>query len=329
MKALAAPAGFRPSATSKFSAPTVDQIMVEERAASFGKRSIKTSAKLAGLKMVVSMCDLTTLEGKDTPGKVAYLCRKALQPIEAKYDVPSCAAVCVYPNMVKYARKFLGERSGTGVSPVSSGSHGRDARATPLIAAVATGFPSGQYPLRTKLEEVRRAVSDGADEIDMVIDRCAFLAGDHAKVFDEIAATKEACGPAHLKVILETGELVTYDNVRLASEIAMQAGGDFIKTSTGKVSPAATMPVTLVMLEAIRDYFFATGIRIGMKPAGGIRTSKQALAYLVMVKETLGDDWLNPQLFRFGASTLVNDVLMQIVKNVEGNYQGADYFSLP
>ena len=291
--------------------PTVDAVMVEERAASFGKRSIKTSAKLAGLKMVVSMCDLTTLEGKDTPGKVAYLCRKALQPIEAKYDVPNCAAVCVYPNMVRYARKFLGDNS-----PVN-------------IAAVATGFPSGQFPLPTKLNEVRRAVADGADEIDMVIDRCAFLAGDHAKVFDEIAATKEACGPAHLKVILETGELVTYDNVRLASEIAMQAGGDFIKTSTGKVSPAATMPVTLVMLEAIRDYFFATGIRIGMKPAGGIRTSKQALAYLVMVKETLGDDWLNPQMFRFGASTLVNDVLMQIVKNVEGNYQGADYFSLP
>jgi deoxyribose-phosphate aldolase len=308
---------------------SVDAVMVEERAASFGKRSIKTSAKLAGLKLAVSMCDLTTLEGKDTPGKVAYLCRKALQPIEAKYDVPSCAAVCVYPNMVKYARKFLGERSGTGILPVRSGTHGQDARATiPNIAAVATGFPSGQYPLRTKLEEVRRTVADGADEIDMVIDRCAFLAGDHAKVFDEIAATKEACGAAHLKVILETGELVTYDNVRLASEIAMQAGGDFIKTSTGKVSPAATMPVTLVMLEAIRDYFFATGIRIGMKPAGGIRTSKQALAYLVMVKETLGDDWLNPQMFRFGASTLVNDVLMQIAKQVDGNYQGPDYFSL-
>jgi len=285
--------------------------MVEERAAAFGKRSLKTSAKLAGLKMAVGMCDLTTLEGKDTPGKVAYLCRKALQPIEAKYDVPSCAAVCVYPNMVRHARKFLGDRS-----PVK-------------IAAVATGFPSGQYPLRTKLEEVRRTVADGADEIDMVIDRCAFLAGNHAKVFDEIAATKQACGPAHLKVILETGELVTYDNVRLASEIAMQAGGDFIKTSTGKVAPAATMPVTLVMLEAIRDYFFATGIRIGMKPAGGIRTSKQALAYLVMVKETLGDDWLTPDLFRFGASTLVNDVLMQIAKQAEGNYQGADYFSLP
>jgi deoxyribose-phosphate aldolase len=261
--------------------------------------------------MAVSMCDLTTLEGKDTPGKVAYLCRKALKPAEVKYNVPSCAAVCVYPNMVKYARKFLGENSSVHV------------------ASVATGFPSGQFPLPTKLNEVRRAVADGADEIDMVIDRCAFLAGHHAKVFDEIAATKEACGPAHLKVILETGELVTYDNVRRASEIAMQAGADFIKTSTGKVSPAATLPVTLVMLEAIRDYFFATGIRVGMKPAGGIRNSKQALAYLVMVKETLGDDWLTAELFRFGASTLVNDVLMQIAKQVDGNYQGSDYFSLP
>jgi deoxyribose-phosphate aldolase len=213
--------------------------------------------------------------------------------------------------MVKYARKFLGDNS-----PVK-------------VASVATGFPSGQFPLTTKLSEVRRAVADGTDEIDMVIDRGAFLRGDHAKVFDEIAATKAACGPAHLKVILETGELVTYDNVRFASEIAMQAGGDFIKTSTGKVSPAATLPVTLVMLEAIRDYFFATGIRIGMKPAGGIRTSKQALAYLVMVKETLGDDWLTPDLFRFGASTLVNDVLMQIVKLADSNYQSPDYFSLP
>ena len=285
--------------------------MIEERAVAFTKRSIKTSAKLVGLKMAVSMCDLTTLEGKDTPGKVAYLCRKALQPAAEKYGVPACAAVCVYPNLVKPARKFLGDHS-----PVH-------------IAAVATGFPSGQYPLRTKLEEVRRTVADGADEIDMVIDRGAFLSGDHAKVFDEIAATKEACGPAHLKVILETGELVTYDNVRLASEIAMSAGADFIKTSTGKVNPAATIPVTLVMLEAIRDYFFATGIRIGMKPAGGIRTSKQALAYLVMVKETLGDDWLTPDLFRFGASTLVNDLLMQIAKIADGNYQAADYFSLP
>ncbi len=284
--------------------------MVEERAATFGKRSLKTTAKLAGLKLAVSMCDLTTLEGKDTPGKVAYLCRKALQPIDVKYEVPPCAAVCVYPNLVHCARQFLGTHS-----PVK-------------IASVATGFPSGQFPLRTRLEEVRRAVTDGADEIDMVINRGAFLAGEYARVFDEIAAVKTACGPAHLKVILETGELVTYDNVRLASEIAMQAGGDFIKTSTGKVNPAATLPVTLVMLEAIRDYFFATGIRIGMKPAGGIRTAKQALAYLVMVKETLGDDWLTPDLFRFGASTLVNDVLMQIARLADGHYQGMDYFSL-
>jgi deoxyribose-phosphate aldolase len=291
--------------------PTVDQIMADERAAAFAKRSIKTSAKLAGLKIVTSMMDLTTLEGKDTPGKVAYLCRKALQPAEPKYNVPSCAAVCVYPNMVRYARRFLGPDS-----PVH-------------VAAVATGFPSGQYPLRTKLEETRRAAGDGADEIDMVIDRSAFLTGDYAKVFDEIAATKEACGTAHLKVILETGELVTYDNVRLASRIAMEAGGDFIKTSTGKVQPAATMPVTLVMLEAIRDYFYETGLRIGMKPAGGIRNSKQALAYLVMLRETLGDDWLTPDMFRFGASTLLNDVLMQIARTVDGRYQAADYFSLP
>jgi deoxyribose-phosphate aldolase len=285
--------------------------MAEERAASFTKRSIKASAKLAGLKLVTAMMDLTTLEGKDTPGKVAYLCRKALQPAEPRFAVPPCAAVCVYPNMVRYARRFLGH-----APPVR-------------VASVATGFPSGQYPLRTRLEETRRAAGDGADEIDMVIDRNAFLTGDHARVYDEIAAVKDACGSAHLKVILETGELVTYDNVRLASWIAMQAGADFIKTSTGKVQPAATMPVTLVMLEAIRDYFFETGVRIGMKPAGGIRTSKQALAYLVMVKETLGDDWLNPDLFRFGASTLLNDVLMQIARCVEGRYQGEDYFSLP
>ena len=285
--------------------------MTEERAASFTKRSIKTSAKLAGLKLVVSMMDLTTLEGKDTPGKVAYLCRKALQPADPKYSVPPCAAVCVYPNMVKYARKFLGESS-----PVH-------------VASVATGFPSGQFPLRSRLAEVQRAVADGADEIDMVINRGAFLAGDHARVFDEIAEVKEACRPAHLKVILETGELVTYDNVRLASEIAMQAGADFIKTSTGKVSPAATMPVTLVMLEAICDHFFATGARVGMKPAGGIRTAKQSLHYLVMLTETVGDDWLTPDLFRFGASSLLNDVLMQIARIADGNYQGQDYFSLP
>src|SRR5882762_4291721 len=303
----------RPSlgAPGRGSVPSVDQVMVEERAASFAKRSIKTSTKIAGLKMVSSMMDLTTLEGKDTPGKVAYLCRKALRPAEAKYDVPSCAAVCVYPNMVRYARRFLGNDS-----PVH-------------VASVATGFPSGQYPLRTRIEETRRAVSDGADEIDMVIDRNAFLIGEHGKVYDEIGEVKASCGRAHLKVILETGELVTYDNVRLASRIAMEAGADFIKTSTGKVQPAATMPVTLVMFEAIRDYFFETGIRVGMKPAGGIRNSKQALAYLVMLKETLGDDWLTPDLFRIGASTLLNDVLMQIARVVEGNYQSGDYFSLP
>src|SRR6186713_1863778 len=297
-------------ATRTLEFPTVDQVMVEERAAAFTKRSIKTSAKLSGLKLAISMMDLTTLEGKDTPGKVAFLCRKAMQPADPRYDVPSCAAVCVYPNLVRAAKKFLGD---SGVK----------------VASVATGFPSGLMPLRLKLEEVRSAARDGADEIDMVINRGVFLAGEHARVADEIAATKEACGEAHLKVILETGELQTYDNVRIASEIAMRAGADFIKTSTGKVSPAATMPVTLVMLEAIRDYFYETGIRIGMKPAGGIRNAKQALAYLVMVKETLGDDWLSPDLFRFGASTLVNDVLMQIVKTVDGNYQSADYFSLP
>jgi deoxyribose-phosphate aldolase len=288
----------------------VDAVMAEERAASFTKRSLKSGAKLAGLTMAVSMCDLTTLEGKDTPGKVAYLCRKAQAPADGRYAVPPCAAVCVYPAMVRSARQILG-----AVSPVR-------------VASVAAGFPSGQYPLATRLGEVRRAVREGADEIDMVIDRGAFLAGEYAKVFDEIAALKAACGRAHLKVILETGELATYDNVRRASEIAMRAGADFIKTSTGKISPAATLPVTLVMLEAIRDYFFATGRRVGMKPAGGIRTAKQALAYLVMVKETLGDDWLTPELFRFGASTLVNDLLLQIARLADGNYQSADYFSL-
>ena len=290
--------------------PVIDQIMVEERAAAFGKRSIKTSAKLSGLKLAISMMDLTTLEGKDTPGKIAFLCRKAMQPLDARYQVPSCAAVCVYPNLVRVAKRFLGD---SGVK----------------VASVATAFPSGLMPLKLKLEEVRSAARDGADEIDMVIDRGVFLAGEYNRVFDEISAVRNACGSAHLKVILETGELQTYDNVRIASDIAMRAGADFIKTSTGKIAPAATMPVTLVMLEAIRDFFYETGIRIGMKPAGGIRTAKQALAYLVMLKETLGDDWLTPDLFRFGASTLVNDVLMQIVKTIDGNYQGADYFSLP
>jgi deoxyribose-phosphate aldolase len=304
------PTPTRPPTRAAAALHTIDQIMVEERATAFTKRSIKTSAKLSGLKLAISMMDLTTLEGKDTPGKVAFLCRKAMQPLGDRYAVPSCAAVCVYPNLVRAAKKFLGD---SGVK----------------VASVATAFPTGLMPLRLKLEEVRSAARDGADEIDMVIDRGVFLAGDHARIADEIAATKEACGEAHLKVILETGELQTYDNVRVASDIAMRNGADFIKTSTGKVSPAATMPVTLVMLEAIRDYFYETGIRIGMKPAGGIKTAKQALAYLVMVKETLGDDWLTPDLFRFGASTLVNDVLMQIAKSVDGNYQGGDYFSLP
>lgn len=284
--------------------------MVEERAASFTKRSIKAGAKLAGLKMIVSMLDLTTLEGKDTPGKVAYLCRKAIQPAEPRFGVPSCAAVCVYPNLVRSARRFLGS------SPVH-------------VAAVATAFPSGQMPLSVKLEDVRLALAEGADEIDMVIDRGAFHTGEHARVADEIAAVKQVCGDVHLKVIFETGELGSYDQVRFCSDLAMRAGADFIKTSTGKVAPAATLPVTLVMLEAIRDFYYDTGHRIGMKPAGGIRTAKEAIAYLVMLSETLGDDWLTPDLFRFGASTLANDVLMQIAKLVDGNYQGADYFSLP
>ena len=289
---------------------TIDQVMVEERAAAFTRRSIKTGAKLAGLKMVVSMMDLTTLEGKDTPGKVAYLCRKAVAPMDARFAVPSCAAVCVYPNLVRAAKTFL---AGSGVK----------------VAAVATAFPSGAMPLRVKLADVRAAVGFGADEIDMVIDRGAFLAGEYARVSDEIAQVKDACGEARLKVILETGELGSYDSVRVASDLAMQAGADFIKTSTGKIAPAATLPVTLVMLEAIRDHFYATGVRIGMKPAGGIRTAKEALAYLVMLAETLGDDWLTPDLFRFGASTLANDVLMQIAKLADGRYQGADSFSLP
>ena len=288
----------------------IDQVMADERAAAFTRRSIKTSTKLEGLKMVVAMMDLTSLEGKDTPGKIAYLCRKAIQPLDTRYGVPSCAAVCVYPNMVRAAKMFT---RGTEV----------------WVASVATSFPSGSSPLPVKLADVRAAREEGADEIDMVIDRGAFLAGEYHQVADEIAAVKEACAGAHLKVILETGELQTYDNVRLASDLAMRAGADFIKTSTGKVSPAATLGVTLVMLEAIREFFYSTGRRIGMKPAGGIRTAKEALAYLVMLAETLGDDWMTPELFRFGASTLANDVLMQIVKLSDGRYQSPDYFALP
>ncbi|MCH7904413.1 MAG: deoxyribose-phosphate aldolase [Armatimonadetes bacterium] len=303
----------RPSLTSllapgAFDRP-VDQVGADERAAKFTKRSIKTAAKLQGLKMVVSMTDLTTLEGKDSPGKVRQMCVKALRPDPRDPSVPSVAAVCVYPNLVPTAVKAL---QGSGVH----------------VASVATSFPSGQFPIGGRLDEVRRAVEAGADEIDMVINRGAFMQGDYRKVYDEIVAVKEACGSARLKVILETGELETYDNVRRASHIGMEAGGDFIKTSTGKVSPAATMPVTLVMLEAIREHYLSTGKRIGMKPAGGIRTAKQSLHYLVMVKETLGDDWLAPDLFRFGASTLLNDVLMQITKLRTGAYQSADYYTL-
>ena len=288
---------------------SIDEVGANERAAKFTKRSIKKAAKLQGLKLAVSMMDLTTLEGQDTPGKLRYLCQKALQPMAAHFEVPPCAAVCVYPTLVREARGLVGD---SGVK----------------VASVATAFPSGQFPLNQKLDDVRFAVGEGAEEVDMVISRGEFLRGDLDGVADEITAVKEACGEAHLKVIFETGELQTYDNVRLASDLAMQAGADFIKTSTGKISPAATLPVTLVMLEAVRDHFFATGQRVGVKPAGGIRTAKEALQYLVMVKETLGDDWLTPDLFRFGASSLLGDVTLQIAKLHDGNYQSADYFSL-
>jgi deoxyribose-phosphate aldolase len=291
-----------------FEPPPVDAVAVEERVAGLAKRSIKKGAKVAGLKLAISMMDLTTLEGKDTPGKVRQMCQKALRPLDSDGSLPTCAAVCVYPNLVPTAKDAL---RGSNVK----------------VASVATAFPSGQSPLPVKLDDTRRAVELGADEIDMVIDRGAMLMGDYAKVFDEIAATKEACGPAHLKVILETGELGTYDLVRKASEIGIAAGGDFIKTSTGKIQPAATPAVTLVMLETIRDHFYATGRKIGMKPAGGVRTAKQALHYLVIVKETLGDAWLDPDLFRFGASALLNDVLMQLEKERTGNYQASEDFS--
>lgn len=300
-------AGGRGARYPSFESPTVDKVMVEERAAALGKRSIKKETKVAGLKLAVSMMDLTTLEGKDSAGKVRQMSYKARAP-SGDPSVPSCAAVCVYPKLVPIAKKAL------------EGS-------TVKVASVSTAFPSGLSPLAVKLADVRQAVELGADEIDMVIDRGAMLSGEFNAVFDEIAATKEVCGEAHLKVILETGELGSYDVVRKASQIAMLAGGDFIKTSTGKIVPAATPPVTLVMLEAIRDYYYATGKRIGMKPAGGIRTAKQALHYLVMVKETLGDAWLNNEMFRFGASTLLNDVLMQLEKERTGAYQGGDYFS--
>lgn len=289
--------------------PTIDQVGVVERASRFTKRSIKKEAKMQGLKMVLNMIDLTTLEGMDTPGKVKQLCYKARHLHDAVEGLPNVAAVCVYPNFVGVAKEELAD------SKIK-------------IASVATAFPSGNSSLPIKLDDVAMAVEAGADEIDMVISRGRFHAGDHQYVFDEIAAVKEACGAARLKVILETGELGTLDNVRLASDIAIEAGADFIKTSTGKIKPAATMPVTLVMLEAIRDHYFKTGQMVGMKPAGGISKAKLALHYLIMVKETLGDAWLTNQWFRFGASSLANDVLMQVVKQETGSYQSADYFSI-
>lgn len=287
---------------------TIDQVGVEERAARLTTRSIKKKTKLDGIKLVISMIDLTTLEGKDSPGKVHALCQKAIRPLEGDPSVPSVAAVCVYPNMIPTVKKAL---QGTNIK----------------AASVATGFPSGLTPLPIKIEETKRAVEFGADEIDMVIDRGAFLSGEFAKVSDEIAAIKEASFNARLKVILETGELETYDNVRKASFLAMRAGADFIKTSTGKAKVNATLPVMLVMLEAIRDFWYETGRMVGMKPAGGIKDSKQALHYLVLVKETLGDRWLDSHWLRFGASTLTNDLLMQLAKEVTGRYQSLDYFT--
>jgi len=289
--------------------PAVDAVAADERAATFGKRSIKTDAKVAGLKLAISMTDLTTLAGADTPGKVRSLCRKARSPMLGRDDIPTTAAVCVYPPFVAQAKREL---EGTDVK----------------VAAVATYFPSGQASLGERLEEVKRTVGEGADEIDMVINRGAFLAGRDQEVFEEIVAVKEACGKARLKVILETGELGTLDNVAAASRLALAAGPDFIKTSTGKISPAATMEVTLVMLEAIREHYLDTGEQIGMKPAGGIRTAKQALHYLVMLAETLGKGWMSPEWFRFGASSLVNDLLHQIARRGDGHYASPRRFSV-
>lgn len=286
----------------------VDEVGVKEHAARFQTRSIKKDSKAEALRMVLSMIDLTTLEGQDTPGKVRQLCQKAIHLHDALPDLPQVAAVCVYPTMVGAARKVLGD---TDIK----------------VASVATAFPSGMAPRQIKLEETRIAVEEGADEIDMVISRGRFLQGEYGFVFDEIAAIKEACGGAHLKVILETGELGTLDRVRQASVLAMHAGADFIKTSTGKIQPAATLPVTLVMLQAIRDYFYESGRMVGMKPAGGISSAKLAVHYLVMLRETLGTAWMTPEWYRFGASSLANDVLMQIRKQATGVYQSADYFS--
>jgi deoxyribose-phosphate aldolase len=289
--------------------PGVDQVGVEARAAGLATRSIKTTAKQFALDLAVRMVDLTTLEGQDTPGKVRALCAKGRRPDPSDPDCPPVAAICVYGDLVPVAVEAL---AGSGVH----------------VAAVATAFPSGRAPLDVKLADVRAAVAAGADEIDMVIDRGAFLAGRYLDVYDEIVATREACGDAHLKVILETGELATYDNVRRASWLAMLAGADFVKTSTGKVTPAATVPVTLVMLEAVRDFRDQVGRQVGVKAAGGIRNAKDAIRYLVVVNETCGDDWLSPDWFRFGASSLLNDLLMQRRKLATGHYSGPDYFTL-
>lgn len=289
--------------------PRVDQVGIEERASRITKRSIKKESKRNALLLALNMIDLTTLEGKDTTGKVQQLCYKARHLHDSFPGLPTVAAVCVYPSMVAVAKKALGN---SGVK----------------VASVATAFPSGQAPRDVKIRDTKFAVNQGADEVDMVISRGKFLEGEYNFVFDEIAAIKEACGTARLKVILETGELGSFDKVRRASDIAMYAGADFIKTSTGKISPAATLPVTLVMLEAIRDFYYKHGKMIAMKPAGGISKSKLALHYLVMVKEILGEAWLNNEWFRFGASSLANDLLMQIVKEKTGVYQGKDYFSI-
>jgi deoxyribose-phosphate aldolase len=286
---------------------TVDAVMLEARAGALSKRSIKTTAKVAGIRLAIACMDLTTLEGKDSEGRVRSLCAKAIKPAPQLPDVPSVAAVCVYPNLVRVAKDAL---QGTSVK----------------VASVATAFPSGLSSLDVRLADTRAAIESGADEIDMVIDRGAFLAGHYQRVFDEIVAVKNVCGNVHLKVILETGELGSYDNVRRASDLALEAGADVIKTSTGKVGTNATFPVAVTMCEAIRDYARRTGRRAGLKVAGGVRTTKQALTYLVIVKETLGESWLTPELFRIGASSLLDDLLMQYEKELTGHYAGPDYF---
>jgi len=288
---------------------SVDAVALEERAATLAKRSIKRESKLQALDLAVRMMDLTTLEGQDTAGKVAALCSKAMRPDPSDLTMPPVAAVCVYPNLVAAAKERLGS---SGVK----------------VASVATAFPSGQSPIEIKVAETRAVVELGADEVDMVIDRGAFLSGRYSRVYDEIVRVKEACGDAHLKVILETGELGTYDNVRRASLLAIAAGADFVKTSTGKISPAATLPVALCMMEVVRDVHAETGHKVGVKTAGGIRTSKQAVQYLVTLYETLGPEWMTPDLYRFGASSLLNDVLMQIRKERTGRYQSGDYFTI-